>query len=106
MDSIEICVFPNKSPFFNEANYTTWSIRMEAHMKAMRCDIWSSVVYGYIVPKIPTKPIAKTELRKKTIVAIASIFSVLLDFVKVKVGNFNSTKYIWDKIQELYIKEI
>jgi hypothetical protein len=77
---------------------------METYLKALREDVWISVASGYNASKKP-KTAAQKEAKRNNKLAIDTILDGLTDSVKSKVGSCASTKYLWDKLQELYARE-
>jgi hypothetical protein len=95
---------PNGSPPFDGRNFEYWSNRMETYLKALVADVWFSVASGYNALKKP-KTAAQKEAKRNNKLAIDTILDGLTDSVKSKVGSCESSKYIWDKIQDLYVRE-
>jgi hypothetical protein len=96
----------NGTPLFDGQNYEIWSRRMRVFLQAQGFDIWNSVVSGYTAPKKPLKTATKKELKRNNKIAMDAILDGLSDSVKVKVGQCSSTKEIWDKIHNLYSKDL
>jgi acetone carboxylase gamma subunit len=63
-----------------------------------------SVASGYNALKKP-KTAAQKEAKRNNKLAIDTILDGLTNSVKSKVGSCASTKYLWDKLQELYARE-
>jgi hypothetical protein len=77
---------------------------METYLKDLGSDVWFSVASGYNALKKP-KTAAQKEAKKNNKLTIDTIVDGLTDSVKSKVGSCASSKYIWDKIQDLYARE-
>ena len=78
---------------------------METYLKALGADVWISVSSVYNASKKP-KTAAQKEEKRNNKLAIDTILDGLTDSVKSKVGSCASEKYIWDKPQELYAREV
>jgi hypothetical protein len=77
---------------------------METYLKSLGEDVWFSVASGYNALKKPNTATRK-EAKRNNKLAIDTILDGLTDSVKSKVGSFASSKDIWDKLQELYVRE-
>jgi len=77
---------------------------MEAYLKSLRADVWFSVASGYNSLKKP-KTAAQKEAKRNNKLAIDTILDGLTDSVKSKVGSCASSKEIWDKLQDLYVRK-
>jgi hypothetical protein len=95
---------PNGIPPFDGRNFEYWKNRMETYLKALGEDVWISVSSGYNASKKPNTAAQKEEKRNNKL-AIDTILDGLTYSVKSKVGSCASTKYLWDKLQELYARE-
>jgi hypothetical protein len=95
---------PNGIPPFDGSNFEYWSNRMETYLKALGADVWFSVASGYNALKKP-KTAAQKEAKRNNKLAIDTILDGLTDSVKSKVGSCASSKEIWDKLQDLYVRE-
>jgi hypothetical protein len=73
-------------------------------LKYLGADVWISIASGYNALKKP-KTVAQKEAKRNNKLAIDTILDGLTDSVKFKVGSYASTKYLWDKLQELYARE-
>ena len=92
----------NKAPLFKGNDYAFWSIRMISYMMALGCDVWISVVNGYIAPTTaPSDSVAKKLCNDNSRV-VNAILGGLENPIFVKVMHCKSTKEIWDKIKTLY----
>jgi hypothetical protein len=87
---------------FHGSNFEYWSNRMETYMKTLGADVWFSVALGYNDLKKP-KTATQKEAKRNNKLAIDTILDGLTDSVKSKVGSCASSKYIWDKLQDLYV---
>jgi hypothetical protein len=95
---------PNGIPPFDGSNFEYWSNRMETYLKALGADVWFSVASGYNALKKP-KTATHKEAKRNNKLAIDTILDGLTDSVKSKVGSCASSKEIWDKLQDLYVRE-
>jgi hypothetical protein len=95
---------PNGIPPFDGINFEYWSNRMETYLKSLGAYVWFSVASGYNALKKP-KTAAQKEAKRNNKLAIDTILDGLTDSVKSKVGSCASSKEIWDKIQDLYVRE-
>jgi hypothetical protein len=95
---------PNGIPPFDGSNFEYWSNRMETYLKSLGADVWFSVASGYNALKKP-KTAAQKEAKRNNKLAIDTILDGLTDSVKSKVGSCASSKEIWDKLQDLYVRE-
>jgi hypothetical protein len=77
---------------------------MENYLKSLGEDVWFSVASGYNALKKPKIATQKEEKMNKKL-AIDTILDGLIDLVKSKVGSCASSKDIWDKLQDLYVRE-
>lgn len=95
---------PNGIPPFDGSNFEYWKNRMETYLKALGADVWISVASGYNASKKP-KTAAQKEAKRNNKLAIDTILDGLIDSVKYKVGSCASSKDLWDKLQDLYVRE-
>jgi hypothetical protein len=95
---------PNGISPFDGRNFEYWSNRMETYLKALGAYVWFSVASGYNALKKPKTP-AQKEAKRNNKLAIDTILDGLTDSVKSKVGQCASSKYLWDKLQDLYARE-
>jgi hypothetical protein len=77
---------------------------METYLKSLGADVWFSIASGYNALKKP-KTAAQKEAKRNNKLAIDTILYGLTDSVKSKVGSCASSKEIWDKIKDLYVRE-
>ena len=77
---------------------------METYLKDLGEDVWFSVSSRYNALKKPKTATLKETKRNNTL-AIDTILDGLTDSVKSKVGSCASEKEIWDKLQDLYVRE-
>ncbi|MCZ2221948.1 hypothetical protein NUW87_11365, partial [Corynebacterium pilbarense] len=77
---------------------------METYLKDLRVDVWFSVASRYNALKKP-KTAAQKEAKRNNKLAIDTILDGLIDSVKSKVGSCASSKYLWDKIKDLHVRE-
>jgi len=94
--------FKNKAPLFDRENYAFWSIRMWTYLLALGFDICLLVMIGYIAPKNPPIDNAGKKASEHNEKAMNSILCGLSEIFFVKVMHCELTKYIWDKIQNIY----
>ena len=95
---------PNGIPPFDGSNFEYWKNRMETYLKALGADAWFSVASGYNALKKPKTAVHK-EAKRNNKLTIDTILDGLIDLVKSKVESCASSKYFWDKLQELYVRE-
>jgi hypothetical protein len=95
---------PNGIPPFDGSNYEYYSNIIETYLKSLGEDVWFSVSSGYNALKKP-KTAAQKETKRNNKLAIENILDGLTDSVKSKVGSCASSKEIWDKLQDLYVRE-
>ena len=95
---------PNGIPPFDGIYFEYWKNRMEAYLKSLGEDVWFSFALGYNALKKP-KTVAQKEAKRNNELAIDTILDGLIYPVKSKVGSWASTKDIWDKLQDLYVRE-
>ena len=77
---------------------------METYLKALGADVYFLVASGYNASKKP-KTTAQKEAKRNNKLAIDTILDGLTDSVKSKVVSCASSKELWDKLQDLYVKE-
>jgi hypothetical protein len=95
---------PNRIPPFDGKNFEYWSNRMETYLKSLGEDVCFSISSGYNALKKPETATQK-EAKMNNNLAIDTILDGLKDSVKSKVGSCASSKYLWDKLQDLYTRE-
>jgi hypothetical protein len=95
---------PNGIPPFDGRNFEYWINRMETYLKALGADVWFSIASGYNALKKP-KTAAQKEAKRNNKLATDTILDGLTYSVKSKVGSCASSKYLWDKLQNLYVRE-
>jgi hypothetical protein len=95
---------PNGIPPFDGRNFEYWSNRMETYLKSIGAYVWFLVASGYNALKKP-KTAAQKEAKMNNKLEIDTILDGLTDSVKAKVGSCASSKEIWDKLQDLYVRE-
>ena len=77
---------------------------METYLKYIGVDVWFLVASGYNALKKP-KTAAQKEAKRNNKLTIDTIMDGLTYSVKSKVGSCASSKEIWDKLQDLYVRE-
>jgi hypothetical protein len=95
---------PNGIQPFDGSNFEYWNNRMETYLKSLGADVWFSVASGYNALKKP-KTATQKEAKRNNKLAIDTILDGLTDSVKSKVGSCASSKELWDKLQDLYVRE-
>ena len=95
---------PNGIPPFDGSNFEYWSNIMETYLKYLGEDVWFWIALGYNALKNP-KIVAQKEAKGNNKLAIDTILDGLTDSMKSKVGSCASSKEIWDKLQDLYVRE-
>jgi hypothetical protein len=95
---------PNGIPPFDGINFEYYINRMETYLKSLGEDVWFSVASRYNALKKP-KTAAQKEAKRNNKLAIDTILNGLTDSVKSKVGSCASSKYLWDKLKYLYVRE-
>jgi hypothetical protein len=95
---------PNGIPPFDGRNFEYWSNIIETYLKSLGANVWFSVASGYNSLKKP-KTVVQKEEKMNNKLAIDTILDGMTDSVKSKVGSCASSKEIWDKLQELYVRE-
>ena len=65
-------------------------------------DIWKTIMIGYKSPKNPPTDAVGKNLSENNAKAMNPIFCSLSEFEFVKVMHCESTKEIWDKLQNIY----
>jgi hypothetical protein len=77
---------------------------METYLKDLGEYVWFLVSSGYNALK-KSKNAAQKEAKKNNKLAIDTILDGLTDSVKSKVGSCASSKDLWDKLKDLYLRE-
>ena len=77
---------------------------METYLKGLGAYVWFLVASGYNALKKP-KTAAQKEAKRNNKLAIDTILDGLKKSVKSKVGSCASSKDLWDKLQDLYVRE-
>jgi hypothetical protein len=95
---------PNGIPPFDGINFEYWSNRMETYLKSLGEYVWFLFALGYNALKKP-KTAAQKEEKRNNKLAIDTILDGLTNSMKYKVGSCALSKEIWDKIQDLYVRE-
>jgi hypothetical protein len=95
---------PNEIPTFDGSNFEYWYNRMETYLKDLGEDVWFLVSSGYNALKKP-KTAAQKEAKRNNKLTVDTILDGFIDSVKSKVGSCASAKYLWDKLQDLYVRE-
>jgi hypothetical protein len=95
---------PNGIPPFYGSKFEYWSNRRGNYLKSLGANVWFSVASGYNALKKP-KTIAQKEAKRNNKLAIDTILNGLTNSVKSKVGSCALSKEIWDKLQDLYVRE-
>jgi hypothetical protein len=75
---------------------------MKTYIQAHGFDVWQSVVDGYKIPTIPPTDKDEKNLEENNSEDKNVIMNGLVDSVYVKVMHCNSTKEIWEKLQNVY----
>jgi hypothetical protein len=92
----------NIEPLFKGNYYAFWSIQMKSYPMALGCDIFLSVVNGYIAPTIAPSVVDAKKLCNDSSRVVNAILGGLANPIFVKVMHFKSTKEIWDKLKVIY----
>jgi hypothetical protein len=95
---------PNGIPPFDGRNFEYWSNIMKTYLKSLGEDVWFLVASGYNSLKKPNTA-AQKEAKRNNKLTIDTILDGLTDSMKSKVGSCASSKEIWDKLQDLYVRE-
>ena len=82
----------NRAPLFKGNDYAFWSIRMKIYMMALGCDVWLSVVNGYIAPTTTPSNVVAKKLYNDNSRDINAILGGLANLIFVKVMHCKSTK--------------
>jgi hypothetical protein len=86
----------------NGNDYEFWSIRMRSYLRDLGCDVWLSVVHGYIAPTTAPSDVAAKKLCNDNSRVVNAILDGLANPIFVKVLHYKSTKEIWDKLKVIY----
>jgi hypothetical protein len=97
-----INMYKNGIPRFHGQNYAFWRRKMKTYVQAQGFDVWKSVLYGYKEPATPPTDNDGNKLNQNNSRAKNVILNGLVDLVYVKVMHCDSTKEIWDKLQNFY----
>ena len=89
-------------PILDEENYSTWRIEMGLHLKTMGATIWKETIGGSVPLKNKSKFEAQREGKKNDALALKTILSGLSIPIKQSMGQCNSIKYLWLKLEETY----
>jgi hypothetical protein len=73
-------------------------------LKSLGVDVWFSVSLGYNALK-KLKTATQKEAKRNNKLTIDTIIDGLTNSVKSKVGSCASSKELWDKLQDLYVRE-
>jgi hypothetical protein len=90
------------TPLFDGQNYAFWSIRMKLFLQAQGAEVWKVVLSEYDVPVDPPIDTQGKRAYENNSKAMNSILSGLNETVFVKVMHCESTKQIWDNLNNIY----
>ena len=74
---------------------------MQFYLEVEGIGIWQSVLTGYTPPK-KVKTTTQKEAKKNNSMAMESILTGLIDYLKKKIGKCISTKELWLKMELVY----
>ena len=94
----------NRAPILGKEEYIFWSARIESHLKALKHDVWNSVITDYSPPNKVRTPTQK-KAKKSNSMAMNIVLEGLPDDVIENIGQCVSLKELWDKIKYLYLYE-
>ena len=75
---------------------------MKAYIQAQVFKVWKSIVDGYTTPTVPPTNEKEIKLGENNSKATNALLNGLNDTIFTKVAHCKSTKYIWDKLQNIY----
>jgi hypothetical protein len=89
-------------PILDEENYSTWRIEMKVHLKEMGAGIWKETIGGSVPLKNKSKFASQRKENKNDALALKTILSGLSSSIKESMGQCNTTKDLWLKLEETY----
>jgi hypothetical protein len=89
-------------PQFDGKNYAFWRRRMKTYTQAQGFDVWQVVVDGYTTPTPPPTYRDRNKLSENNLKATNAILNDLYHSVYVKFMHHDSSKDIWEKLQNIY----
>jgi hypothetical protein len=95
-------MYKNGIPQFDGKKYAFWSIRMKTYIQAHGFEIWQSIVDGYTAPTVLSTNYKAIKLGQNNSKATNALLNGLRELVFTKVAHCKSTKYIWDKLRNIY----
>jgi len=75
---------------------------MKTYIQSHGFDVWQAIVDGYIAPTTPPTNRDGKKLSEKNLKVTNVIFNGLYHLVYVKFMHYDTTKDIWDKIQNIF----
>jgi hypothetical protein len=94
--------YKNGIPQFDGHEYDFWSIRMRTYIHAQVFQVWKSILDGYTTPTVPPTNEKIVKLGENNSKATNALLNGLSDTVFTKVAHCESSKEIWDKLQNIY----
>ena len=77
---------------------------MKIYLKVLGHDVWNSLITDYFPPKTIRTP-AQNKSKESNSMVMDTILDGLPNDVTEKIGECNSAKELWDKINDLYSNE-
>lgn len=87
---------------FDENEYPLWNNCMETYLKAVRVDVWLSIVNGYKVPKNPSTDLDEKKFFNCNSKDLHAIIGRFLRTINSKVMSCTKAKEVWDKLTTMY----
>jgi hypothetical protein len=75
---------------------------MRTYIQAQGFQVWQSIVDRYIAPTVLPTNEKVVKLSENNSKSTNALLNGLSDMVFTKVAHYKSSKYIWDKLQNLY----
>jgi hypothetical protein len=96
----------NQMTLFDGQNYALWRRRMKMFMQSWGFHFWKEVVEGYTTPATPLTDSNGKKLSENNSKDKNAIPSGMASSIYVKVMHCDSTKDLWDKLQNVYEEDV
>ena len=75
---------------------------MKAYLMSLGFDVWASIINGYVIPKNAPTIDKENKACENNATALNAILGGLENLEFVKVMNYDTTKEVWDKFNNVY----
>ena len=91
----------NKAPFLTGENYAFWKIRMRTYIMSLGIEVWAAVELGYAPKATNTEKETKPDF-VANVKAMNAILNGLCEAEFIKVMHKDTTKEIWDTLENIH----